>query len=263
MAFKQDRNDQLLDALRADVQFRYEPNFAWKSACSAFLALPAVRAVWSCGNFDALGNVHDLTGQGRTLAYNGNPTYNYDGLAPYIDLDGTGDYLSRPDEPGLDILGNEAYVAVAARGLTMGGWFWFDGTGAVNNMMGKWAAAGQTSYYLQRRAVNDIQFCIWDGVGAFTVNSTVTIAANNWYFVAGRFDPSTAVEVYVNGTWTANVAGIPAAILNSTATFTVGVLATLANYMDGRVSMCFLCAADLSDAQVFSVFEQTRAMYGV
>ncbi|NJO31403.1 MAG: hypothetical protein HC874_30490 [Richelia sp. SL_2_1] len=67
------------------------------------------------------GNVYDLSGQGRTLTYNGNPTFNYTGLVPYVSLDGTGDFLSRADETDLDILGTETIYNSAVRGLTLGG----------------------------------------------------------------------------------------------------------------------------------------------
>ena len=43
---------------------------------------------------------------------------------------------------------------------------------------------------------------------------------------------------------------------------TIGANATPANYLDGRVSMAWLCCEYLSDAIVATIWEQTRAMFG-
>jgi len=161
---------------------------------SPFMALPGLRGFWPTSSFNETGNAYDLSGQGRTLTYNGNPMYNYDGLVPYIDLDGTGDYLSRADEAGLDILGTETYVAAAARGLTTGGWFYFNNAlGATEGMIAKWNSSlgNHRSYMLRRQAADGtIIFRVSDnGVGSRAAQSTASPTATQWFFVVGRFDP--------------------------------------------------------------------------
>ena len=91
------------------------------------------------------------------------------------------------------------------------------------------------------------------------------MTASNWYFVVGRFNPSTSLDIIVNGTKVSNVAGIPATLFNSTANFIVmaynnGLAATR---NDGKTSLCFLCAAYLDDVVVDALFAQTRALFGV
>jgi len=106
---------------------------------SPLLALPGLRGFWPMSSFNEAGNAYDMSEQGRVMTYNGNPLYNYDGVVPYVALDGIGDFLSRADEAGLDIIGTETYVDGAVHGLTLGGWFYFDNAlGSNEKLIAKW-----------------------------------------------------------------------------------------------------------------------------
>lgn len=265
---KQLRNEQLVRNLSTDFQVKYDAAYHWSRACSQFLALPGLRGFWPMSSFNEAGNAYDLSGQGRTLTYNGNPTYNHDSLAPFITLDGTGDYLSRADEAGLDILGTEGYVAAGARGLTMGGWFYAtdDASASHEYLMAKVSGAPQDSYGMYRRpnaADERVEFWI-DAAGAVdTVISASAMVVNEWHFCVGRFDPSTEVAIFLNDEETTNMVGIGAAITNSTAPFTIGCYGAGSLPLQGRASLCFLCAAALSDGIILSLYEHTKAMFNV
>ena len=56
--------DQVVTWLASIFQRRYEPNFAWKSACSAHQALPGLRGFWPMSGYDDTGRATDLSGQG-------------------------------------------------------------------------------------------------------------------------------------------------------------------------------------------------------
>jgi len=264
------RRSSIIDTRSADFQRRYDPAFAWKSAASVLRGIPGLRGAWTMGNFDGNADQFDISGQGRTLSYNGNPTYNYDGLIPYLDLDGTGDYLSRADEFGLDILGTETYVAVP--GLTLGLWFSPDLLTAQEFLFAKdTTAAATSSYRLEFRGdiANDpVRFVVCDGA-AFDVvalNSVVT-SASNWYFVVGRYDPSTEIKVYAGGQGilqnNTNAVGIPAALNNSNAQLTIGASSAGAGqHLDGQVSLAWLSCMYLSDTIIASIFQQQRALFG-
>ena len=267
MSTTQQRNAEQVELLRADFQARREPNFAWKSCVSAGLALPALRALWPMSSVDyaAATQARDVSGGAYHLTNNNSVSFRHDNLVSMADFGGANQYLSRADGGAVnwaDITGTEAWIPAAQRGMYMGGWFRFDGTGAINNVMGKWSV-GNESYYLQRTAGDVMQFGIHDGVAPDVISSSVTIAQDTWYCVVGRFDPSTSVDIFVNGTWDTNGVGITAAIQDGAAAFTIGVLATLANYMDGKASLCFLGACDVSDAIVECFYNQTRTMFGV
>lgn len=270
MPFKQDRNDELMDALRAEVQFRYEPNFAQKSVASLFLALPALRAFWpmSAVDYDIAGGGGPYTDQAKDLAGGGHhltnynfALFSYDNLIPYVEFDGTNDYLGRADGGGLewaDIRGTELYIQPAQRGLTLGGWFYIHSKAAIAGLVGKWTP--YLLYYWQ--PTNVIRFSIHDGGAQHNTPGFNDPSVDTWYFVCGTYFPSGSINLYVNGTKLTNAAGIPAALPDTATDFFVGQYLA-GNYLSGRASMCFLCAAALSDAIVGQVFQQSRAMFGV
>jgi hypothetical protein len=233
-------------------------------AISAFLNLPGLRGFWPMSSFNESGNAYDLSGQGRILTYNGNPTYNFAGLVPYIDLDGTGDYLSRADEAGLDILGTESYVVAAARGLTLGGWFWLGASGAVQSLITKEDGAVQRSYFLTTNVIDQIVFRVTtDGSTLVAVTHGTALVTSTWYFLVGRFDPSAELKIWVNRDSTPNAVGIPASIFNGNAAFVVGGRSGGGALLTGRASLCFLCACALSDTIIGALFQQTRVLFGV
>lgn len=230
---------------------------------SPFLGLPGLVGFWPMSSVQrSTGNVYDLSGQARTLTYNGNPTFNiYNNIVPYIDLDGTGDYLSRADETDLDILGTESWAAVP--GLTMGGWF-YPTTTNFEHVIGKFTGSGNNKSY---RIVNNsgtwtVQIST-DGSTTFSKDGVVT-SANTWEFVVLRFVPSTSLDIFNNITQNSNTVAVPASIFNSAAAFIIGSEPiVLTNDFTGRASLCFLCANALPDALISSLFQATRGLFGV
>lgn len=261
MPVVQQRNAEMVSLLSPDFQARAEPNFAWEHAVSAFLAIPGLRGFWPMSSVDEGGNCFDLSGQGRTLSYNGNPAYGISGLSPVLTLDGVGDYLNRADEAGLDILGTETIYAAAYRGLTVGGWF-YPTAAADSGLISKWVAAGnQESYVLRKTAGNTCYFGITtDGSTVVAVNTTA-ITLNAWQFIVGRFDPSAELATFVNGVKATNVAGIPASIFNSNSALEIGRHNAANNYT-GSLAWCFLSGMAVSDAVIGQAYEQTRALFG-
>lgn len=259
------RNDPRYKDNLTDFQRRYEPNFAWCNAVAGISLLPGLRGFWPMGVHNSSGNAIDHSGLGKTLTYNGNPLYKYAGLYPYIEFDDTGDFLSRVDEADLDILGTEAYVVTAQRGLTFGGWFWHDGN---NNdiMASKWTAGtNNRSWQMNRQVGGALQGAV-STTGA-AVAATVTSAAgvltvSTWHFDAMRFMPSTELAVFHNTEKTTTAAGVPASLFNSNADLMIGGISAAAQY-DGRATLCWLCDTALSDAIIATIYHQTRALFSV
>jgi len=230
---------------------------------SPYLALPGLRGFWPFSSFGSTGSVLDMSGQGRTLGYVGNPTHNYDGFVPYLDMDGVGDYLARLDEAALDIVGNEAYVGAAVRGLTIGGWFSPNALGGGNEgLFGKYnSTTNNRSYLLLLLAAPGSQpwFAVsTNGIASVNVTSTVSLVAGEWYHIVGRFDPSTEIAVFVNGVKTVNTTAIPATIFSGNANLEAGSFAAGSFNYNGRMSQLFLCAERHDDSIIQANFEQTR-----
>ena len=277
----QKRNDELVNLLSADFQKRYEMNFAWANACSMIQQLVGLRGFWPMSAVDSGGNAEDQSGHGRTLTYNGNPVYDQDlafarSLAAYIYFDGTGDRLTRADEADLDITGLETYfyaaatTAGAAGGITMGGWWRPEDTTNAQHLISKWsAAAGNYSYVLllAGNVANDpVQFYISDdGTNTSNVSSTTGYSADTWQFFAGRFaDGDTGEELAVwNNDEKTTAATARASIFSGNANFGVGARADGAYYYTGRAALVWLCAAALPDVTIWTIYQQTRALFGV
>ncbi len=229
---------------------------------ASYLALPGLVGFWPMSSVQrSTGNAYDLSGQGRTLTYVGNPAYTYfNGLVPYIDLDGTGDYLARADETDLDIQGNESVFTTGAAGLTMGGWYWLDTTAGTQPLISKDGVSAQRSYNLIFGS-GVVQFAAF-GAGSNSVSSTEVISAATWYFMAGRFTPSIEVAVFVNNTKTIDTTSINATLTAGTQSLGIGTDDTT-RLLDGRASLVFLCANALGDDLISSLFSSSRILFGV
>lgn len=265
----QRRNDELVNMMGADMQRRYESGFSWTTACSTILALPGLRGFWPMSAFSDTGAAYDQSGNARTLTYNGNPAYDFDGLAPYIRFDGTGDYLHRADEAGLDILGTETYVAAGHRGITLGGWFRPERATNLEGLISKWGVAGHLSYLLRLNgtvAGDPVAFYISDdGINFDSAASTTGFSTNEWQFCAGRFnDADTGAElaVWLNAEMT-TAATARAAIANGAADFNISGQNSGTNLFQGRASLCFLCTVALADATVWAIYQRTRSLFKV
>ena len=267
----QRRNDEMVDLLGADFQKRKESAFAWSTAMGVYQTLPGLRGFWPMSAFTATGNALSFAGssQTRVLTYNGNPAYNFDGLAPYIRFDGTGDYLSRADEAGFDITGTETYVAAGHRGLTLGGWFRPESNTATEALISKWQAAANLSYILLLDgtvAGDPVSFLISDdGANASTVSSTSGFSTNTWQFMAGRFnDADTGAElaIWLNDEMT-TAATARNSIFSGAAPFNISGYNNGTQLFTGRASLCFLCACALADATVWAIYQRTRALFKV
>lgn len=263
------RPGELVDLLTADFQRRAEPQFAWKSLVSQFLALSGLRGFWPMSSvyYTASPRVPDASGQGNDLDDNNTVTFGYDNLIPYAGfVAASTQYLDRADGGAsnwADIIGTESYIVAGDRGLTLGGWFYFNTTDVACALLSKWLVAGnERSFHLFRGALNDVVFEISVDGTAITQLAGGAIAASAWYYIVGRFTPSTEMAVFINGTKYTNIVSIPAALNDSATAFEIG-RTNAASYLDGYASMCFLCATALSDAIIGQLYEQSRVAYGV
>lgn len=226
---------------------------------ASYLALPGLVGFWPMSSVQrSTGVAYDLSGQGRHMNYNGNPAYTYhNGLVPYLDMDGTGDYLSLADSTDLDITGIESIYTTGAAGLTMGGWFWTNATGSNQAFIGKYNSDG---WVLNVNTSNVVTMTA-DGDSK---SHSVTLATGTWYFFVGRFVPSTSVDIWINTAKESETSGIAASLANNAHTFLIGALnAGTAQLLYGRAAMCFLCANALGDDLISSLFQSSRVLMGI
>lgn len=260
----QNSNLENVDLLAPYFPLRQEPNYALPVIMASMLALTGLRGFWPMASVDENGNTYDLSGQGRTLSYAGSAVYTWDGLSPYVYLDGAGDYLFRADEAGLDIIGTETYIHSPSRGLTLGGWFYPTGFAALQGLIckGDAASAAGSAYNLTLTAGALAQLDVYNAGNVYS-QASAAVGANLWHFIVGRYDPSTHVAIYTDGTWATNAVGIPASLNSVAAPFNVGSINSGSFLLTGRASLCFICAAALSDTTIANLYQQSRVLFGL
>jgi hypothetical protein len=271
----QRRNNQMVRLLSSDFQLRYEPNFAWKSAASCYESLTGLRGMWPMSGVyhQAAGRLRDFSACGNHLTATGaqgaEPEFGYVNLIPYAIFDSSNSEVFYSTDAGAgvwaDIIGNEAYMEYP--GLTCMSWVYFidPATGARQSVLSKWDEGGNDrSYLLERQQAGTGRFAVsTNGVAEVVISSTETLTLDTWWFLAGRFEPSANLDLFVNDTIYNNAAGVPATLNDSDANFMLGAIADPLYYLEGKESYTCLCASALSDAIILSVFNQTRAMFNV
>lgn len=174
----------------------------------------------------------------------------------YVDfVRASSNYLSRADEDALSIHND----------LTLGTWVYFDAesTGVATGIMGKWYEAGnERSYVIYKDSSDKIVFSVSvDGAVAVSVNDLgANYAESQWFYVVGRYNPSTELALFVNGMWYINETSVPATIFNSAEDFEIGRY-NRSNYLDGRISHAFICAYAVPDRFICSVWSHSKALY--
>jgi len=272
----QERNAELVALLRPDFQGRAEPNFAWTSACSSMLALPGLRGFWPMSVMTDAAQAIDLSANGLTMTYAGSPVYGYEGLIPYCDFDGTGDYLWRADGADVDIDGLETYIQTDIRGLTAMSWVYPTSLPQVTHIgiMGKYRADTNQRSWMCDIASNTSppRFYISStGANSSGVTSTINLVQDTWQFIACRFHPLGTNDKAI---FVGNADGITltegnatyANLFNCSSQLRLGGVRNISaavRYFPGSMSLIGLCATALPDYMIQSVFEQTRALFGV
>lgn len=240
----------------------------WTEVIAGFQAIPGLVGFWPMSSIQrSTGNVYDLSGQGRNLTYNvGVGSFlSYTGLVPFFNFAGGG-YLSRADETDLDILGSESFYASSVRGLTQGGWFWFNELGGVaRGLIGKSnGPVNQRGWILFSSTTNTIYWQVSsNGTATVAFDTGFTPTIGQWYHIVSRYVPSTSLDVYINGTKYTYTTSIPASIFNSTANFEIAAFNAGVQTFSGRISLCFLCANNLSDSIINGIYQRSRLLFGV
>lgn len=219
-----------------------------------FVQLPGLLGYWPMGIRDNAGNVPDHAGGGGFFTEVGTCPTGYDGNS-FVHLGDGVNYLTTSTSFG--VTGLEAWISSSIRGLTVGGWFMIDASGAGDRgLVSKDGATPDRGYGLFTGSSDTIGFYMSGTGAALLVATGPVVTLGGWHFVVGRFIPSTEVAVITDGNKTVNVTAIPASIFVSTQAFEVGrFTADNTTIVHGKVRDLFICAAALSDALI----EQIRA----
>lgn len=258
-----ERNSQLIDALGSDFRKLYNPAHAFADAIGMLQMLPGLVGLWPCNKVGSsssdITSLVDISDSELHLTAVSGGSVGSVGLAPYLDFNGSSDYFSHVDASAFDIIGNESNIIT--NGLTMGMWINFSGGMGSSQFIGyKWAASNQ-SYLLYKPSIDSISFAVSNnGTATTIVHSDDAALVDTWYFVCGRYIPSTEIKVYINNNTTTNTTSIPATLYNGNSIFALGGPTNLFN---GNMSLAFLCKAALSDSTINTFFQFTAPLFGV
>jgi|SRR5579859_3075625 len=231
-----------------------------------FYSLPGLRGLWYPGSTDQAGLLYDVSGQARTLSIgSGIPTTALlSSLVPIMQYGGGGCH-TRASEAGLQVSGTETSIDASIRGLTLGGWFKITNTATRYGLAQKYTTGtNQRSYALWVFETGTFpQFYVSsNGTATTTVGSSVALSAGTWYFIVGRYVPSTSLDIYVNNVKTTNTTTIPASIFNtSTSPFDLARFDG-GSLLVGALGLTFLCGAALSDALLNYLWLRTAPIFG-
>lgn len=230
-----------------------------------FLDLPGKVGIWYAGNVQrSTGDIYDASNQGRTLTITDTPVFNRlsNGIA-YCDYDGSNDLHYRNDETDLDVTGTETIFDSTVRGLTIGLWVNSDSNSNSPILMSKYNTS-QQSWLLEILSTNVIRFVTSvDGTTNHITDTTGTNGtAGTWHFIVARFAPSTEKAIFIDGIKETDTSSITASIFNSTTQLQIAAF-PLGNFLNGKISISFMCANALPDGMISRLFNQTRTLYGV
>ena len=158
----------------------------------------------NAGIYDAAWQNHALTvgnAQASTTQYQWSPTS--------MKFDGTGDWLTAIDSPGLQLGSGD---------FTIEGWFYLSATGAIYGIVSKGTAT--TGWSVNVTVLNKLQF----SYTASNLTGATSLSASTWYYFAVvRSGTATGnLKVYLNGTADATSGGAVTDNFNQTSTFYTG-----------------------------------------
>lgn len=160
--------------------------------------------------------------------------------APYVDLDGATEYYSIADA---------AWQEAGANHIFTWRWVRLSTLAANQTIIGKWDTTGGNwrSWKLWYSTVaGAFRFTTnATGLGAADVHATSSYAevVDEWYFVAGYFQPGLRQRIYVGAptdaalTMDEFVVGISASVFNGGAALTMGASGDPADYLTGYISI--------------------------
>jgi hypothetical protein len=139
-------------------------------------------------------------------------------------------------------------------------------------VLAKWEASGKYQYILYWDVtVGAFRFVIsGNGTNTTVVDSSIAESTGVWYFIAGFYNPSTLLRIYVAPatasalTINSNTTSIPASIKDSTSPLEFGQFAG-GSFWDGKIGVCAawrgMPAASVDD-YVELLFNKTKQFYG-
>lgn len=242
--------------IQRDISAAYrklkDPVHAWgdvQSMCSMIPGIVAFYpAVAASGNTAGLNFAGAGSGCGQ---YDEVVTINASGLASWYEFDSPGaKAFYNGDGIPFNITGGEVVYESALRGLSIMAWVYFyDPLNAEEAVVAKWADTTQKSYMLSKSSSDIITASVsGDGSTEITATASAAISGNAWHMIGMSYDPSTSLDVFVDGVVVGQTTtSVPSSLFNSTSELALALDSGDSNGMDGRMAYPLITATYLPD----------------
>lgn len=147
--------------------------------------------------------------------------------------------------------------------------------GNTATVISRWrTATANRSFFVRKNTSDVLQFSVsGDGTAEVSVTSSLTVVADQWYFVAGRHTASSELALWVSNPTTkelvqdVNTTSIPAnSFPTGAAEFNVGARNSGAgvhtDYLTGDMALLWTGAYATPDAQIANAFRVARPLLG-
>lgn len=198
----------------------------------------------------------------------GSPGRATEGLMTYGEFDGVDDFWW----DGASTTANHYYGSMA-----MVAWVKFDSDclGSSASIASRWrTATANRSYWLRKNASDALQFSVsGNGTAEASVTSSLTVVADQWYFVAARHTASSELALWVSNPTTkklvkdTNTTSIPAnSFPTGAAEWNVGArnngAGTHTDYLAGQLALLWTGAYATPEAQITNAWLESRKLLG-
>lgn len=173
---------------------------------------------------------------------------------------GYGFRFNRLAQDYIDI-GNPAELRITGA-LTFEGWFYTGNPDRDQTIIAKWADTYQDMgwelrTYVEGPGIVEFRYSA-DGNNAKWAGEAV-VSANQWYHVAGVFNPSSYVRLYLNGQMVSQgTVGIPAGLWDTSESVTFGKRTGATNYFDGTLDEIRISNVTRSAAWIGTYYNNTN-----
>ena len=197
----------------------------------------------------------DMSGNSINLSLNSSPSYSSRN-AGVLSFNGSSQYAS--SSVSASVLNN------LTQSLSIGAWINPSLVTGNQYICGTWNdGASLRTYLLYLAGANSNFYLSHDGVGSPVVTNLTSLIVNNWYYVVGTFNNTTA-KIYTNGYLDCTPLSTAGNLFFTNNSFYAGAGTGGGSfiYFNGSIANIQVYNRALSDAEVFQNYCATKARFG-
>lgn len=196
---------------------------------------------------NSFGAVYDASPSGDTNLTGGSAGLAQVNNVYSMEFDGVNDVINCGNDSSLQITG----------AMTVS--YWFKGqTGSASvGGVGKLGASGNRGFCLD--CIGTITFYIAQNTTSLFSLSYSNTPDNNWHHLVGVYNPSTSVQIYLDGVLVKEqLVSIPASQYNGSNNLQIGARGDSTGFFNGSIDEVGIFNTALTDAEILSIYNATE-----